>query len=178
MMDTPMRALVIAALLGLVATWPCASAARTYTAAVPTALQPWATCTVVFSPPRPGTTTPVFRRVPVAVSADQQHTGLKVPASGGLPLMLFAWPAPSFYPFWMEHVGQPLSVAFIDATGRVSRITAMAPDSQTWYWPPSTIRAAMEAPTPLFATAGVKVGWLFHVEHCSVAALRTFQLPR
>lgn len=114
-----MRCLFALFALASLALWPSAWAASAYSAATPTALLPWATCTVGFIGPH-GVHSPLFRSVPVAQTVAQQQTGLKVAASGGLPLMLFTWSKPAYLPFWMKDVAQPLSVAYIDPNGVVS----------------------------------------------------------
>ncbi len=81
--------------LASLALWPSAWAASAYSAAAPTALLPWATCTVGFIGPH-GVHSPLFRSVPVAQTVAQQQTGLKVAASDGLPLMLFTWTKPAY----------------------------------------------------------------------------------
>lgn len=144
------------------------------TAAAPSALGPWQTCDVYFTGPDAGQRSPVFRRVPVALRADQQHAGLKVAASDGVALMLFAWHKPGFRPFWMQHVALPLSVAFIAPDGLVLGIEAMPPNSTAWHWSTAPIVAALEASTPLFAKVGVKQGAKLHTRHCVVPVLQQF----
>lgn len=80
--------------------------------------------------------------------------------------MLFAWKKPVRRPFWMKGVAIPLTVAFIDARGRVIQIERMQPQTTAYHWPRESIMAAMEARTPLFQRAGVRVGSKIDAHAC------------
>jgi len=64
----------------------------------------------------------------VAVTDDQREVGLmyreKMPANAG---MLFVFGAPATQCMWMKNTPLPLSVAFIDAAGKIVNIEDMQP---------------------------------------------------
>src|SRR3990172_5329761 len=70
-------------------------------------------------------------RVPVAQTEAERTKGLsglsELPMDGG---MLFVFPDEGRVPFWMKDTSLPLSIAFIDANGRIVDIQDMEPLSE------------------------------------------------
>ena len=66
--------------------------------------------------------------VEVARTPDERRTGmmhrLEIGPDEG---MLFVFPEPQFLSFYMKNTYVPLSIAFIQADGRIDRITGMTP---------------------------------------------------
>jgi uncharacterized membrane protein (UPF0127 family) len=78
--------------------------------------------------------------------------------------MLFAYPADRPLSFWMKNCRIPLSVAFLDASGRVLEVLEMAPGeglpeaSLPRYESPGPARYALEMEAGWFARKGVRPG--------------------
>ena len=72
--------------------------------------------------------------------------------------MLFVYPAPAYFCMWMKNTLIPLSVAFIDAQGRVINIADMAPQTETNHCTRSNATYALEANLGWFAKHGVHAG--------------------
>lgn len=75
--------------------------------------------------------------------------------------MLFLFQEPTSGGFWMKDTLIPLSIAFLDADGRILRILDMEPcraDPCPVYVPGVAYRAALEVNQGAFERAGVKVG--------------------
>ncbi len=74
--------------------------------------------------------------------------------------MLFVFDTPAERCFWMLHTPLPLTVAFIDADGRIVHIAAMAPNSRERHCsPPGVgILQALEMPQGWFAAHGIAAG--------------------
>ena len=73
--------------------------------------------------------------------------------------MLFVLgPPDDLYCFWMKNTLLPLSIAFIDAQGRIASIQDMEPLSLQPHCPPRPITTALEMNQGWFATAGVHIG--------------------
>ena len=68
----------------------------------------------------------------VASTPEQRTIGLmyrfSLPADRG---MLFVFPAPAQQGFWMRNTYIPLSIAFIDADGRILNVEDMAPQDES-----------------------------------------------
>lgn len=68
----------------------------------------------------------------VAATPDQRQIGLmyrfNLPADRG---MLFVFPEPQPLSFWMRNTYIPLSIAYIDAEGRILNVEDMAPRDET-----------------------------------------------
>jgi len=80
--------------------------------------------------------------------------------------MLFMFPADSDGPFWMKDTLLPLSIAFIDASGRVVRVMDMDPcqtDPCPLYSPGAVYRTALEVERGVLARLGVKAGTLVRI---------------
>jgi uncharacterized membrane protein (UPF0127 family) len=72
--------------------------------------------------------------------------------------MLFVYPAPAYFCMWMKNTMIPLSVAFIDAQGRVINIAEMKPQTQTNHCTERNATYALEVNQGWFAKHGVQSG--------------------
>ena len=102
---------------------------------------------------------PVTVPVELADSSPQRSRGLmfraSLPADEG---MLFRFAADTTGGFWMQSTLLPLSIAFIDAAGRIVDIQDMEPLTTTAHAPPSAYRWALEMNQGWFSAAGVAAG--------------------
>ncbi|MDO6459974.1 DUF192 domain-containing protein [Granulosicoccaceae sp. 1_MG-2023] len=72
--------------------------------------------------------------------------------------MLFVYRQDTPLYFTMRDTLIPLSIAFIDADGRIFSIQSMQPGSQTLYSPGTPGRYALEVPQGWFRDNGIRVG--------------------
>ncbi len=72
--------------------------------------------------------------------------------------MLFVFPNDSRTEFWMRGTTIPLSIAFIQADGRIVDLQDMQPLTDDRHAPPSPIRYALEANQGYFAAHGIATG--------------------
>jgi len=73
--------------------------------------------------------------------------------------MLFVMPRVMPMSFWMRNTHMPLSIAFLDAQGRILDIQSMVPDrTDILYRSPGPVRYAVEVNLGWFASHGVNVG--------------------
>jgi uncharacterized protein len=90
--------------------------------------------------------------------ATRQH-GLmfreNLPANHG---MLFVWDRPARYAMWMQNTPLPLSVAFIDADGRIVNIEDMQPHTQNPHQAETPVIYALEMEQGWFDTRGIRPG--------------------
>ena len=97
--------------------------------------------------------------VEVAATKRQRAQGLMnrnvLPESRG---MLFVYPAPAYFCMWMKNTSIPLSVAFIDAQGRVINIADMTPHTETNHCTQGHAKYALEVNRGWFARHGVAAG--------------------
>ncbi|OXR48445.1 hypothetical protein PuT2_12180 [Pusillimonas sp. T2] len=77
---------------------------------------------------------------PEALSKGLMHRPTLPPNHG----MLFVFNPPTFQCFWMKNTFLPLSIAFIDSKGVITRITDMRPLDETAHCPPGDIAYALE----------------------------------
>lgn len=98
-------------------------------------------------------------KVEVARTPAERARGLmertRLPASGG---MLFVFETADRHCFWMRNTPLPLSIAFIDASGRIVALADMAPRSDALHCPPSEVRYALEIAQGGFAARGIAPG--------------------
>ena len=87
-----------------------------------------------------------------------------LPANRG---MLFVYPEPEILTFWMKDTRIPLSIAFIDAAGRIVSIQKMNP---------FPITADHVSPLPARYALEVNQGW-FEVNSVGTGIVFTFELP-
>lgn len=97
--------------------------------------------------------------VEVAATQGQRAQGLmnrvSMPESHG---MLFVYPSPAYFCMWMKNTKIPLSVAFIDAQGRVVNIADMAPQTETNHCTAQNATYALEVNQGWFVRHGVSTG--------------------
>lgn len=95
----------------------------------------------------------------VASTPDQRSLGLmyrfSLPADHG---MLFVFPEPQPLAFWMRNTYIPLSIAFIDAEGRILNVVEMAPRSDATHPSRGDALYALEMRKGWFAERGVAPG--------------------
>ena len=95
----------------------------------------------------------------VASTPDQRSLGLmyrfSLPADHG---MLFVFPEPQPLAFWMRNTYIPLSIAFIDAEGRILNVVEMAPRSDATHPSRGEALYALEMRKGWFAERGVAPG--------------------
>ncbi|MDA8129500.1 MAG: DUF192 domain-containing protein [Betaproteobacteria bacterium] len=95
--------------------------------------------------------------VEVAATAQQRQHGLMgrthLAADGG---MLFVFEQPGRYCFWMRDTPLPLTIAFIDAAGRIAGIDDMQPRSEASHCPSVKIRYALEVRQGEFRRRGIR----------------------
>lgn len=72
--------------------------------------------------------------------------------------MLFIFEAEDYHAFWMKDTLIPLSIAFIDKSGRIVEITDMKPLSSDSHSPPKPILYALEMKRGWFSTNRIKAG--------------------
>lgn len=95
----------------------------------------------------------------VAQTPDQRALGLmyrfSLPADHG---MLFVFPEPQPLGFWMRNTYIPLSIAFIDADGRILNVEDMAPRDESSHPSRGAALYALEMRKGWFADKGVGAG--------------------
>jgi uncharacterized protein len=87
-------------------------------------------------------------------SVGLMHRTSLAPGAG----MLFVYPRPRPLSFWMRNTLVPLSIAFIDASGTIVRISDMKPRDERHVpsdWP---ALYALEVPQGWFDSVGVSIG--------------------
>ncbi len=72
--------------------------------------------------------------------------------------MLFVFPDAEPHCFWMKNTLIPLSIAFMDAHGRILNIAEMKPQSEENHCAAKPVRYALEMNAGWFAQRGLKVG--------------------
>jgi hypothetical protein len=95
----------------------------------------------------------------VADTPGTRETGLmnrfSIPPDEG---MLFVFPSPQSLAFWMRNTYMPLSIAFIDADGRVINIDDMAPRTDDTHLSHGDAQYALEMRQGWFRRHGVDSG--------------------
>jgi uncharacterized membrane protein (UPF0127 family) len=101
----------------------------------------------------------VLVRLEIAATAQQQETGLmyrkSLDADSG---MIFVFDRPVQDSFWMENTYIPLTVAFLDANGRIMETQDMAPLTTTGHTPSAPYMYALEVNQGFLAGHGIEVG--------------------
>ena len=72
--------------------------------------------------------------------------------------MLFVYPVPAYFCMWMKNTHIPLSVAFIDAQGKVINIEDMVPQTETNHCTARNAVYALEVNRGWFVRQGVEPG--------------------
>jgi len=102
-----------------------------------------------------------FHRIEAEVAATDQNrqTGLmqrkSMPAQRG---MLFVFPQPNAYCMWMRNTLIPLSVAFLDAEGKIINIEDMQPQTEDNHCAKKMASYALEMNLGWFTQRGLKAG--------------------
>lgn len=102
-----------------------------------------------------------FYRIEAEVAADQstRMVGLmnrrQMPAHQG---MLFVFPFNERHCMWMKNTLIPLSVAFIDESGRILNIADMLPQTENNHCAAAPARYALEMNRGWFSGKGIKAG--------------------
>jgi uncharacterized membrane protein (UPF0127 family) len=95
----------------------------------------------------------------VASSNDDRATGLmNRPAMPMHRGMLFVFPAPAVQCFWMKNTLIPLSIAFLDDSGRIVQIADMQPQSLDNHCSAKPVRFALEMNAGWFRSRGIAPG--------------------
>ena len=103
-----------------------------------------------------------FHRIEAEVAVDQasQAKGLmhrrSMPANHG---MLFVFPRTNHHCMWMRNTLLPLSVAFLDAQGKIINIEDMQPETEDNHCAASPARYALEMNIGWFTAKGIKPGF-------------------
>jgi len=72
--------------------------------------------------------------------------------------MLFVFERPEPLAFWMKNTFIPLSIAFMDAQGRILNVEDMAPQTEASHWSKGPALYALEMRKGWFAERGIKPG--------------------
>ena len=103
------------------------------------------------------TTIPI--EVETAVTAQEQEHGFmnrkEIPDGTG---MIFVFKRDQKLRFWMKDTPHPLSIAFIDSTGRIREIYDMQPFSLDIIASTYSVRYALEVAQGYFGRAGINAG--------------------
>lgn len=102
-----------------------------------------------------------FYRIEAEVAADQRSRLQGLMGRRSLPVnqgMLFVYTQTERHCMWMKNTLVALSVAFIDAQGRILNIEDMHPQSETNHCAAAPARYALEMNQGWFAAKGLKLG--------------------
>jgi uncharacterized membrane protein (UPF0127 family) len=95
-------------------------------------------------------------QVELATTPPQRERGLmgrtQLAPNGG---MLFVFEQSARHCFWMRNTPLPLSIAFVDADGRIVSLADMQPHTETLHCPPADIRYALEVRQGEFRRRGI-----------------------
>jgi len=72
--------------------------------------------------------------------------------------MLFVFPFTAGHCFWMKNTPLPLSIAFLDESGRIINVDEMAPQTEDNHCPRQPARYALEMNAGWFAARGLRPG--------------------
>ena len=72
--------------------------------------------------------------------------------------MLFVFEEPQPLGFWMKNTYIPLSIAFVDAAGKIVNIEDMKPQDETTHWSRGFALYAVEMKQGWFVAKGIKPG--------------------
>ncbi|MCI1208511.1 MAG: DUF192 domain-containing protein [Treponema sp.] len=97
--------------------------------------------------------------VELALTPEEQQNGFmnrrKIPDGTG---MLFVFKNDQILNFWMKNTPTPLSIAYIDANGKIRDIFAMQPYSLAPVTSTVSVRYALEVPQGWFKKSGISIG--------------------
>ena len=116
-----------------------------------------ASITISIESKKTGTAIPI--NVETAVTAQEQQRGFmnrkEIPDGTG---MIFIFKRDEKLRFWMKDTPHPLSIAFIDSTGRIREIYDMTPFSLDITASTHSVRYALEVAQGYFERAGIDTG--------------------
>ncbi len=97
--------------------------------------------------------------VELAITSDEQQRGFMerqvIPEGTG---MIFLYKEDRKMHFWMKNTPHPLSIAYIDSTGKIREIYDMKPYSLETVSSTHSCRYALEVPQGMFQRLGIEVG--------------------
>lgn len=97
--------------------------------------------------------------VDIAATESTRQTGLMFRKQMGKnDGMLFVFPQLGYHAMWMRNTLIPLSVAYLDDTGKILSIHEMAPQTETSHQSAGPARYALEMNAAWFSTHKVNVG--------------------
>ncbi len=95
----------------------------------------------------------------IAVKAEERNRGFmfrtEIPDGSG---MLFVFEKDQILHFWMKNTPHPLSIAYIDRSGKIRDIFDMTPFSESSVSSTVSVLYALEVPQGYFERVGVKKG--------------------
>lgn len=101
----------------------------------------------------------IFVKAEVAQKEEERNYGFmnrkNIPEGTG---MLFVFEKDQVLSFWMKNTPHPLSIAYIDRTGKIQNIFDMTPFSLAPVKSTRSVRYALEVPQGWFEKNGIKTG--------------------
>jgi len=101
----------------------------------------------------------VFVEAEIADTEETRNRGFmdreEIPDGTG---MVFIFDRDQILGFWMKNTPHPLSIAYIDSTGKIRDIYHMTPFSMASWTSTVSVRYALEVPQGWFEREGIKVG--------------------
>ncbi|MHB1083960.1 MAG: DUF192 domain-containing protein [Thiobacillus sp.] len=98
-------------------------------------------------------------QVEIAATPQQREHGLMgrthLPANGG---MLFVFEQAARHCFWMRNTPLPLSIAFVDDSGRIANLADMQAQTDTLHCPTTDVRYALEIAQGGFQQRSIAAG--------------------
>ncbi len=101
----------------------------------------------------------VFVKAEIAQKEEERNYGFmnrkNIPEETG---MLFVFEKDQVLSFWMKNTPHPLSIAYIDRSGKIQNIFDMTPFSLAPVKSTRSVRYALEVPQGWFEKTGIKTG--------------------
>ncbi len=101
----------------------------------------------------------VFVKAEIAQKEEERNYGFinrkNIPEGRG---MLFIFEKDQVLSFWMKNTPHPLSIAYIDRSGKIQNIFDMTPFSLAPVKSTRSVRYALEVPQGWFEKTGIKIG--------------------
>lgn len=101
----------------------------------------------------------IILKVEIAKTEEQRNKGFmnrkSIPDGTG---MLFVFESDRILSFWMKNTPHPLSIAYIDRSGKIRNIFDMKPFSLSDVKSTVSVRYALEVPRGWFEKVGIKIG--------------------
>lgn len=97
--------------------------------------------------------------VEIVTASSEQQQGLMNRASLDPDCgMLFSYDHPQILSFWMKNTTTPLSIAFVDPSGRISEICDLQPNDESHVSSSSPCRWALETNRGWFVERCIRIG--------------------